>query len=57
MSPFDDDGAYEPDDPKHPGFAEMWLDYVDTLRKRERENPVTCAYEDVDESGGVKDAA
>ena len=59
MSVWDDEAGYDRDDPKHPSFAERWLDHIDLERKRLRENPepVTCAYEDVDESAGAKDAA
>jgi hypothetical protein len=30
--------AYDPDDPKHPDFASMWLDAIDRERKREKED-------------------
>lgn len=29
--------AYDPSDPKHPDFAGSMIDYVDDLRKREKE--------------------
>ena len=32
------DEAYDLDDPKHPSFAEQWLDWADAQRKREKED-------------------
>ena len=32
------DEAYDVDDPKHPSFAEQWLDWADQQRKAEKEN-------------------
>ena len=52
---WDDEHGYDTADPKHPSFAEMWFDHVDQQRKREREQPVTRAYEDVDESAGLRE--
>ena len=53
---WDDEAGYDTIDPKHPSFAEMWLDHIDQQRKREREQgPITCAYGDIDESAGLRE--
>lgn len=57
MSVYDDSG-YDLDDPKHPTFMDRMWEHADLMRKREREDAAfACAPDDVDESGGVKDAA
>ncbi len=35
---WDDLEGYETTDPKHPDFLEMWLEFADTCRKREKED-------------------
>lgn len=38
MSLWDDEAGYDRDDPKHPGYGEMWRGWADDERKRRKEN-------------------
>ena len=52
---WDDEAGYDRDDPKHPSFAEQWLDYVDEQRKREKKDGPEGLAEHLREAREVED--
>lgn len=53
MNMRDDEAGYARDDPKHPGYGEMWRGWADDERKRRKENPPEPTPEPDDEEEGA----